>query len=314
MTTADNEVIAVAALQPSLTKDNADQAMGRTVQANVVQPADADSWQRQTAEFQLDPFLFALTEQEVSRADGQEMPDITLDLSGLNANTTGFADDADAGLYVPLGIYSTLSPFEPYAAFAPFIGRPEADADGAPKLGSFISEIAGSARADFISGNDLDNVISGNAGDDVLIGGYGNDTLNGGAGDDTLYGELDNDTITGGDGDDRLFGGRGDDTLDSGAGSYDLRGGRGNDTLDGGAGDDTLSGGDGDDRFVLDLDGGMDIITDFGTGSDKLVISQSLGTESLLADFRISVSNDGTHTTFTYDHDDDNTTADIDIL
>ena len=49
VTTADNDVIAVAALQPSLTNDDADQAMGRTVQANVVQPADADSWQRQTA-------------------------------------------------------------------------------------------------------------------------------------------------------------------------------------------------------------------------------------------------------------------------
>ena len=631
----------------------------------------------------------------MSRADGQELPDIALDLSGLNPNTTGFADDTDAGLYVPLGIYSTLSPFDTYAAFTPFIGRPEADADSAPKLGSFISEIAGSARADFISGNDLDNVISGNAGDDVLIGGYGDDTLNGGAGDDllrggagddilsggdghdtaawalrqpggsifdngpagpagpadkwtladfadgldgiasdaelealladdsslnmlldnlgadfdvgaadfiahlkdddtgyawqvaaqyndndgvwdtraeslplatiqlayekhkdnpnladayitqdvseafmgdddspvlvsdkpgyyfkavetigymvedyqletdslqsieslelnyttapgsktiivgndsdnvlkggdssdilighggndrllggdlgdvlsggdgndilvggkgedrlfggadddvlkgrdandmldggagndTLYGEGGNDTLTGGAGnhtlyggigddtltggadDDTLYGNLGDDMLDGGAGSDDLRGGRGNDTLNGGAGadtldggdgvdtasyagsdaavtidlaagtatgghaagdtltsienitgsdhddsltgdgaanslaggrgDDTLTGGDGDDRFVLDLDGGMDIITDFGTGSNKLVISQSLGTENSLADFRISVSDDGTHTTFTYDHDNDSTTADIDIL
>ena len=138
----------------------------------------------------------------MSRADGQELPDIALDLSGLNPNTTGFADDTDAGLYVPLGIYSTLSPFDTYAAFTPFIGRPLADADGAPKLGSFISEIAGSARADFISGNDLDNVISGNAGDDVLIGGYGDDTLNGGAGNDLLRGGAGDDILSGGDGTD----------------------------------------------------------------------------------------------------------------
>ena len=58
----------------------------------------------------------------------------------------------------------------------------------------------------------------------------------------------------------------------------------------------------------------MDIITDFGTGSNKLVISQDDGTESSLDDFRISVSDDGTDTTFTYDHDDDSNTADIDIL
>lgn len=48
---------------------------------------------------------------------------------------------------------------------------------------------AGSAAADQITGNSLDNVIEGKDGNDTLSGGGGNDSLNGGGGDDILNGQ-----------------------------------------------------------------------------------------------------------------------------
>ena len=48
---------------------------------------------------------------------------------------------------------------------------------------------AGSAAADQITGNWLDNVIEGKDGNDRLSGGDGNDSLNGGSGDDILKGQ-----------------------------------------------------------------------------------------------------------------------------
>jgi hypothetical protein len=47
----------------------------------------------------------------------------------------------------------------------------------------------GSAAADQIIGNSLDNVIDGEGGDDILMGGGGNDSLNGSGGDDNLNGQ-----------------------------------------------------------------------------------------------------------------------------
>ncbi|PSJ16191.1 DUF4214 domain-containing protein [Nitrosomonas supralitoralis] len=47
----------------------------------------------------------------------------------------------------------------------------------------------GSAAADHVIGNSLDNVIDGEDGNDVLAGGGGNDSLNGGGGDDNINGQ-----------------------------------------------------------------------------------------------------------------------------
>jgi Ca2+-binding RTX toxin-like protein len=55
----------------------------------------------------------------------------------------------------------------------------------------------------------------------------------------------------------------------------DLIGTRFNDTLAGGASADTLSGRGGIDRFVLGDAASADVITDFTSGTDKLVIQQS---------------------------------------
>ncbi|MBO9427805.1 hypothetical protein J7444_23910 [Labrenzia sp. R4_1] len=72
------------------------------------------------------------------------------------------------------------------------------------------------------------------------------------------------DTIDGGAGNDTIRGGLGDDTLD---------GGTGNDIIDGGADDDVMTGGEGEDTFVFGANSGIDRITDFEAGVDKLDIT-----------------------------------------
>ena len=87
------------------------------------------------------------------------------------------------------------------------------------------------------------------------------DTLTGTNLPEELRGRDGNDRISGNGGEDRLIGDKGNDTLDAGSG---------NDRLKGGAGDDLLTGGSGNDRFVFDLRGGDDTVTDFGNGTDRL--------------------------------------------
>ena len=79
------------------------------------------------------------------------------------------------------------------------------------------------------------------------------------------------DSIRGGDGDDKLFGGFGNDTIG---------GDDGRDTINGGNGRDVLTGGDGADRFQFTgaLGDGVDRITDFGNGNDRLVLDRSVFT------------------------------------
>ncbi len=116
------------------------------------------------------------------------------------------------------------------------------------------------------SGDDYAELGDGSDGSTVY-GGTGNDTLVSGAGDDHLIGNAGRDTLIGGKGDDRLDGMRANDTLD---------GGRGDDILTGGRGSDLLTGGEGADRFVFNAaDPGRDTITDFGNGSDILMIQGS---------------------------------------
>jgi lysophospholipase L1-like esterase len=74
---------------------------------------------------------------------------------------------------------------------------------------------------------------------------------------------------------DDLIGTRFNDTLRGLAGDDHLRGGAGNDTLIGGAGADVLTGEGGIDRFVLNDGATADVITDFNSAIDKLVISQA---------------------------------------
>lgn len=133
--------------------------------------------------------------------------------------------------------------------------------------------IRGSDGNDNLKGTDSDDIIDGLGGNDKLRGQAGNDQLIGNLGNDTLLGEAGNDTLLGGLGNDRLLGNGGDDVL---------LGDEGNDTLLGGLGSDTLTGGANSDRFVFNTNAaynsatsGTDIITDFVSGTDKIVLDKT---------------------------------------
>ena len=75
-----------------------------------------------------------------------------------------------------------------------YVGEPLSDANKlitAPgqitvNFGTNIENLTGSAYADSLYGNSLDNIMEGGAGNDTLTGGTGNDTLLGGDGTDTV--------------------------------------------------------------------------------------------------------------------------------
>jgi Ca2+-binding RTX toxin-like protein len=126
-------------------------------------------------------------------------------------------------------------------------------------------------------------------------------------------GQAGNDKISGGSKDDTLLGGDGKDTLIGGAGADELEGGSGDDVITGGAGADTLTGDvdpdvTGKDKFVIgDKDSSLkgvdvdaitddagveitpavkataDSITDFKTGTDKLVLGVAGSTSNFVA-------------------------------
>ncbi len=130
-----------------------------------------------------------------------------------------------------------------------------------------------------IDSNDFD--ANGLAGSQTLTGGSGssNDTLYGGVGIDTLNGNNGNDTLYGGSGNDTLNGGGDNDLLYGGSGNDTLNGGGGTDTLNGGIGNDTMTGGGQADIFVFNTDlrlTGIDTITDFASGTDKIQLSASI--------------------------------------
>ncbi|MCV3768550.1 M10 family metallopeptidase [Rhizobium sp. TRM95796] len=144
---------------------------------------------------------------------------------------------------------------------------------------SLIENAIGGSGADTIYGNEAKNVLTGNDGNDTLYGLTGDDQLLGGNGDDRLYlgdganradGGAGNDTIASDGGKDNLVGGTGNDTISSGAGIDIVNGGTGTDRIDGGADADTLTGGTDADTFVFEDNDGLDRITDFQNGFDKL--------------------------------------------
>lgn len=101
----------------------------------------------------------------------------------------------------------------------------------------------------------------------------GSNVFTGGTGADSLTGGTAADTLTGGNGNDTITGGAGADVLSGGLGADLILGEIGADTITGGVGNDTLTGGDGADVFVFEAaaaTNGVDTITDFVTGTDKL--------------------------------------------
>ncbi len=125
--------------------------------------------------------------------------------------------------------------------------------------GEGADRLIGTALAEWIEGEEGDDLLDGAGGDDVLVGGEGRDLLLGGAGDDRLYGDdLEDDHDREGDrhhgdGRDRFA-----DVLDGGAGSDRVHGGRGDDRLlytaaENEGAHDLYDGGRGEDTLVLTL-------------------------------------------------------------
>ncbi|MGL5836381.1 MAG: M10 family metallopeptidase C-terminal domain-containing protein, partial [Waterburya sp.] len=82
--------------------------------------------------------------------------------------------------------------------------------------------------------------------------------------------------------DDLLIGNTGNDTVTGGAGNDTMTGGYGGDLLAGGTGNDVMTGGASSDRFVYNSNAafissaiGIDQITDFVSGTDKIVLDKT---------------------------------------
>ncbi|MFH6786990.1 MULTISPECIES: calcium-binding protein [Methylobacterium] len=78
-----------------------------------------------------------------------------------------------------------------------------------------------------------------------------------------------------------IYGYGGNDEIIGSVAGDRLDGGNGNDTLIGGEGDDTLIGGAGADYFRFDANGGIDTVTDFVSGSDKIQLGPSITSVNL---------------------------------
>ncbi|MFO7484347.1 S8 family serine peptidase [Oceanibaculum nanhaiense] len=124
-----------------------------------------------------------------------------------------------------------------------------AGADFVLAEGAVVTQAIAGDGSDRLTANDLGNILSGGRGDDVLAGGDGADLLEGNKNADTLVGGL------------------GDDTL---------RGGKGHDRLEGGEGNDVMFGGLGNDVFVFTDNSGADSIMGFGTGDNRIDVSQGI--------------------------------------
>jgi len=135
-------------------------------------------------------------------------------------------------------------------------------------------------------------VMAGGGGGDTLSGGSAGDVLSGDEGADTPRGNGGDDVLLGGEGNDTLEGGAGSDVLYGGAGADTLRGGEGDDVLIGGVGADVLSGGAGNDLFRFASGDGVDTITDFTDGADRIDLSENTGIASF-SDLTIRQSSGG---------------------
>ena len=142
---------------------------------------------------------------------------------------------------------------------------PDPDPDPNPDPDPDPGDIIGTGNNDNLQGTSGDDRIFGRDGNDTLFGLQGADFLNGEQGSDSLFGANGNDVLDGGSNNDTLIGGEGADSL---------TGGSGQDTLIGNGGEDILIGGTERDTFFYSTpNDGSDVIEDFQSGSDFLIVS-----------------------------------------
>ncbi len=133
--------------------------------------------------------------------------------------------------------------------------------------------IFGDAGEDLIYGNPGNDLIYGNQGLDTIYGGQDGDVIYAGQHADIAYGNLANDVIYGNFDQDTLYGGQDQDTLYGGQGDDQIFGNLGNDDLYGNLGNDWLVGGDGEDWFYFANNSGADVIADYNTFLDLVIIT-----------------------------------------
>lgn len=141
------------------------------------------------------------------------------------------------------------------------------------RQGGLVLTVSGTTAVDghgsVLTGFERWFAFGGNLADLVQLGG-GQDGFTGYRGDDSCLGMAGADRLAGGAGDDLLFGGSGSDTLSGGAGS------------------DTLTGGQNGDAFHIGrLDRAGDLIMDFVSGADQIVL-RSRALENLVPDGTLS--------------------------
>ncbi|HEY8572327.1 calcium-binding protein [Phenylobacterium sp.] len=95
----------------------------------------------------------------------------------------------------------------------------------------------------------------------------------------TLYGTDQGEWLVGYSSDDTIYGNGGDDTAEGVHGSDIIDGGDGNDTIVGGTGTDWLTGGLGADRFIIEQNGGWDVIYDYHADQGDQIWIKKAGTK-----------------------------------
>ena len=138
--------------------------------------------------------------------------------------------------------------------------------------------------------------LLGTLSNDTMRGFAGNDTIQGLGGNDRIFGDRENDLLAADEGADTVSGGQGSDTIYGGQGDDEIFCDRGHDLLIGGEGRDILTGGAGEDLFMMERTSTAstiteaDIITDFGNGNDKIVLTEGMK----FSDLELSVADNQT--------------------
>jgi Ca2+-binding RTX toxin-like protein len=139
----------------------------------------------------------------------------------------------------------------------------------------------GTGNTKVVSGTGNDTITTTNVvfGTSTVLSGAGNDTVSTGAGADLVVSGSGNDTVTTTGGADIVLSGAGNDTVSTGEGSDIILSAAGNDIIAAAAGNDIIFSGSGDDR--INAAGGADII-DSGSGDDIIWLGTVDGAEDVV--------------------------------